>query len=123
MQAQKAPTTAGLTVDLKRYRIRIPGRTFEMINNPDYFRFLVNPESKGFVIECCTEKTKGAYERSKVPTHHGSYELTSISLIKEIARCAGFSGTTTIKLKGHHIRGQEALFFRMEQCEEHTTVN
>ena len=123
MQAQKTLPIAGLTVDLKRYRIRIPSRTFEMINNPDYFRFLVNPESKGFVIECCTEKTKGAYQRSKVPTHNSSYELTSISLIKEIVHCAGFSGTATIKLRGHQIRGQDALFFRMEQCEEHTTVN
>lgn len=123
MQAQKSVPTAGLTVDLKKHRLRIPGRTFEMINNPDYFRFLVNPESKGIVIERCTEKTKGAYQRSKVPTHKGSYELTSVSLITEIIHCAGFTGTATVKLVGCQIRGQEALLFHMDQCETRPAVN
>ena len=116
MQAQKTEPTAGITVDLKRYRIRIPDRTFEMMNNPDYFRILVNPESKGIVIEGCAEKNKGAYQRSKVPTHNKAYELTSVSLLTELIRCAGFTGTASIKLVGYPIRGQNALFFRMEQC-------
>lgn len=119
MQMQKLTPPAGLTVDMKRYRIRIPGRTFRIINNPDYFRFLVNPEAKGIVIERCNEKDKGAYQLSKVPTHKGSYELTSVRLITEIIHCAGFSGTASIRLAGQQIRGQDALFFRMEQSEQH----
>ena len=116
MQSQNAAFTATITVDLKKYRIRIPDKTFEMINNPDYFRILVNPESKGIVIEGCSEKDKGAYQRSKVPTHNKACELTSISLLTEIIRCAGFTGTASIKLAGYPFQGQSALFFRMEQC-------
>lgn len=107
--------TPKLTVDIKKYRLRISGKTFDMINNPDYFRFLVNPAAKGIILEGCSENTKGAYQRSKAPCHKGSYELTSSSLITEIVQCAGFTGTSTIRLSGQHIRGQEALFFRMEQ--------
>ena len=113
MQPQN--TTAGLTVDVKKHRLRIPRRTFEMIDSPDYFRFLVNPEEKGIILERCSERTRGAYQLSKAPYHKGSYELTSISLIKEIIQCAGFTGTATIRLAGQRIRGQDAVFFRMEQ--------
>ena len=115
MQEKKLIPSAGLTVDIKKHRIRIPGRTFRMINNPDYFRFLVNPKAKGIVIERCDEKDKGAYQLSKVPTHKGSYELTSVSLITEIICCAGFLGTASVRLVGHQIRGQDAVFFRMDQ--------
>ena len=115
MQTQEFAPTAALTVDMKKHRIRIHGKTFKMINNPEYFRFLVNPKAKGIVIERCNEKDKGAYQLSKVPTHHSSYELNSVSLITEIIHCAGFFGTASIKLEGHQIRGQDAVFFRMEQ--------
>lgn len=123
MQPQNRIITATLTVDLKRHRLRIPGRTFELINDPDYFRFLVNPEDKGIILECCSEHTKGAYQLSKAPYHKGSYELTSVSLVTEIVRCAGFTGTSAIRLVGYHIRGQAAIFFRMEQCPEFSTVS
>lgn len=123
MQPQKFVPTAGLTVDLKRYRLRIPARTFKMIKNPDYFRFLVNPESKGIVIERCTENTKGAYQLSKAPSHKGSYELTSVSFITEIIHCAGFTGTAPVRLVGYQIQGQDALFFRMEPCTKCPATN
>ena len=119
MQTQKPIPSAGMTVDIKKHRIRIPSRTFKMINNPDYFRFLVNPEAKGIVIERCNEKDKGAYQLSKVPTHKSSYELNSVSLITEIIHCAGFFGTASVRLEGHQIKGQDAVFFRMEQDDKY----
>ena len=69
------------------------------------------------MIEGCLEVDKGAYLVSKMPFHKGSYELTSTSLIKEIVCCAGFVGTDTIRLSGIKLKDQEALFFRLEQCQ------
>ena len=123
MPSQNTKTMASLTVDLKRHRLRIPDRTFQMIDKPDYFRFLVNPDAKGIIIERCTEQSKGAYQLSKAPFHKGSYELTSVSLVTEIIQCAGFTGDATIKLAGQHVRGREALFFRMEQPTECSTIS
>lgn len=114
-QSQSNSATAKLTVDIKRKRIRITAKTLKMINDPECFRILVNPESKGLVIEGCTETDKGAYLVSKMPFHKGSYELTSTSLIKEIIQCAGFVGTDTIRLTGLKLKGQEALFFLLAQ--------
>ena len=51
MPTQTPATVAGMTLDLKKRRFRIPGKTFQMIETPEYFRFLVNPNSMGLVIE------------------------------------------------------------------------
>ena len=123
MQPLSTKTIASLTVDLKRHRLRIPERTFRMIDAQDYFRFLVNPDAKGIIIERCTENAIGAYQLSKAPFHKGSYELTSVSLVTEIIQCAGFTGDATIKLTGQHVRGREALFFRMEQPPSCSTIS
>ena len=117
MATQTTPT-AGLTLDIKKRRFRITSKTFQIINTPEYFRFLVNPGSKGLVIEECTETTTGAYQLSKVPQHRGCYELTSKSLMNELMLCAGFTGTDTIRLEGQRIKGQNALFFRLAQIPE-----
>lgn len=113
MQSRTAEPVAALTLDIKKRRFRIPGKTFQIINTPEYFRFLVNPESKCLVIEQCSEHTTGAYQLSKVPQHRGCYEMTSKSLMAEIMLCAGITGTSTIRLEGHQINRQNAIFFRL----------
>lgn len=123
-QSPSNTQTAKLTVDIKRRRIRITAKTLKLINDPECFRILVNPESKGLVIEGCSEADKGAYLVATMPFHKGSYELTSTSLIKEIVQCAGFVGTDTIRLSGLKLKGQEALFFLLAQfqgCEQTPT--
>lgn len=113
MQTQTPASVARMTLDVKRCRFRIPGKTFQLIETPEYFRFLVNPNSMGLVIEECSEYTKGAYQLSKVPQHRSSYEMTSKSLMNEIMLCAGITSTDPIRLEGQRIRGQNAIFFRI----------
>ena len=107
--------TASLTLDIKKKRIRITQKTLQLINSPAHFRVLVNPESKGLIIEGCSENDLGAFHVGKISCHKGSYELCSKSLIQEFIYCAGFTGTDTIKLKGKQINSQTALLFRLEQ--------
>ena len=115
MQLILSEPTTGVSVDIKKRRIRISRKIFQQLDMPEYFRILVNPNSKGMVIEGCPETAKGSYQLSKVPNHKSSYELTSTSLMGELVQCAGFSGVSLVKLTGYPIEGQTALFFRMEQ--------
>ena len=115
MQLILSEPTTGVSVDLKKRRIRVSRKIFQQLDMPEYFRILVNPNSKGMVIEGCLETAKGSYQLSKVPSHKSSYELTSTSLVGELVQCAGFSGVSLVKLTGYPIEGQAALFFRMEQ--------
>ena len=115
MQLILSEPTTGVSVDIKKRRIRVSRKIFQQLDMPEYFRILVNPSSKGMVIEGCPETAKGSYQLSKVPSHKSSYELTSTSLVGELVQCAGFSGVSLVKLTGYPIEGQAALFFRMEQ--------
>ena len=115
MQLILSEPTTGVSVDIKKRRIRISRKIFQQLDMPEYFRILVNPSSKGMVIEGCPEAAKGSYQLSKVPSHKSSYELTSTSLMGELVQCAGFSGVSLVKLTGYPIEGQAALFSRMEQ--------
>lgn len=115
MQLILSEPTTGVSVDIKKRRIRVSRKIFQQLDMPEYFRILVNPNSKGMVIEGCPETAKGSYQLSKVPSHKSSYELTSTSLVGELVQCAGFSGVSLVKLTGYPIEGQAALFFRMEQ--------
>ena len=115
MQLILSEPTTGVSVDIKKRRIRVSRKIFQQLDMPEYFRILVNPNSKGMVIEGCPETAKGSYQLSKVPSHKSSYELTSTSLMGELVQCAGFSGVSLVKLTGYPIEGQAALFFRMEQ--------
>lgn len=114
MQTKESHISPTLTLDIKKRRFRIPQKTFSAIDNPEYFRILVNPNSKGLVIERCAENSAGSYQVSKIPKHRNCYELTSKSLMYEIVRCAGITGDDTIRLQGKHIVGQKALFFRLD---------
>ena len=115
MQLILSEPTTGVSVDIKKRRIRVSRKIFQQLDMPEYFRILVNPNSKGMVIEGCPETAKGSYQLSKVPSHKSSYELTSTSLVGELVQCAGFSGVSLVKLTGYPIEGQAALFFRMGQ--------
>ena len=113
MQTQAPAQVAKMALDIKRHRFRIPFKTFQLIETPEYFRLLVNPNSMGLIIEECSEYTKGAYQLSKVPQHRSYYEMTSKSLMNEIILCAGIATMDSIRLEGRRIRGQNAIFFRI----------
>ena len=106
-----------ITVDMARSRIRIHKSTLRILENPAHFRMLVNPETKGIVIESCDEFSEGAYKITASRSHSHSLEVYSPSLVAEISICAGFNGLRAVKLFGQQIRGQLAIFFRMDSNE------
>ncbi|MCD7755973.1 MAG: hypothetical protein LUJ09_06550 [Firmicutes bacterium] len=114
MKVLNEETAAGLTVDIKKDRIRIHRNTLHLMNNPKFFRLLVNPQTKCIIVENCEEKSDGAFRVSAIPTSNGSFEVYSSHLVREIANCAGFNGYTSVRLLGQQIHGQNAVFFRME---------
>jgi len=113
MKTQTPAPVTWMTLDIKKHRFRIPSKTFQLIDNPEYFRLLVNPHSMGLVIEKCSEYARGSYQLSMVPQHRACYEMTSKSLMDEIMRCAGITAMNTIRLDGHRISGQNAILFHI----------
>ena len=103
-----------LTIDIKRARIRIYRTTLHLLGEPRYFRMLVNPGTKSIIMEKCEETSTGAHYFKEPSSRKHSFELFSPSLVHQITVCAGFDGYASVRLQGRRIRGQNAVFFRME---------
>lgn len=114
MELSKMTNAPAITLDMKKERIRIHRNTMRVMDFPPYFRLLINPSTKCIIIETCEEKSAGAYRVGNLPSTKSSLELYSRNLVHEIATCAGFEGYTSVRLCGHQIRGQNAVFFRLE---------
>lgn len=102
-----------ITLDIGRHRIRIHRSTLRRLDNPSYVRILVNPTNKGIVVERCSENTKGSFYLRPQKLGRQSLEVYSSDLVAEITECAGYEQYRSVKLLGHQIRGQNAVFFRM----------
>lgn len=105
----------GLTLDIKKRRIRIHTGTLHAIGDPEYFRFLVNPEKKNMIIESCDEKTRGAFRLKSASFHHSSLELYSKDLVDRIVACAEITLPGSVRLYGKQMEGEmKGVFFRID---------
>ena len=112
-------TEPAITVDRGRHRLRIHRSTLRRLDNPSFVRLLVNPEEKGIVVERCSASETGAFRLIGESERKHSMEVYSPTLVEEISRCGGFDQYKTVKLFGRQIRGQNAVFFRMDENPEY----
>ena len=108
-----------ITVDIGRHRLRIHRSTLRRLDNPMYVRILVNPSNKGIVVEKCAASTAGSYRLIQSNERKHSMEVYSSSLIDEISECAGYNQYRSVRLLGHQLRGQSAVFFRLANVPAH----
>lgn len=114
MEQTKPDIVPGLTLDIKKRRIRIHTTTLNYMDNPLYFRFLVNPKKKTLIVEVCSRETRGAFCRLNASFHHNSMELYSKTLIDCIVDCANLQQFSVVRLYGKALPGQRAIYFPIE---------
>lgn len=69
----------GISLDLKKGRIRIHKNTLHLLNDPCYIQFLVNPEQRTIVIKVCKKEALLAHRinyKSSADVEFYSKELT-----------------------------------------------
>ena len=52
----KQDNLPALTIDLKKMRLRLYKQALQVIGNPEYIHFLLNPKMQVLVVRSCTEK-------------------------------------------------------------------
>jgi len=85
--------SATITLDLKRYKIRLHQETLKKMGNPQYVQFLINPEEMYFAVLGTNRPVKGATSNRVRPVrtsnHHYTVEFCSTELVKQIAAKIG----------------------------------
>ena len=118
MNGKGKANALGLTIDIKKHRIRIFRSTFRALGNPENFRILVNPDSRNLILEACGQDDQGACRVTHIPESNISIEMYSRALIEEFAKCAGIEGCNSVKLLGSVNADGSAVAFQLKRTGE-----
>lgn len=106
----------GISLSMKRARILIYQATIKAIGEPDYIRFLFNPERKRLAIQACEYSETDSF---RVPSNFGydrEFEITSTQMQKLIGKSCGWARDKTYRIFGV-VHSEYALVeFDLEQA-------
>lgn len=86
------PMTEVITIDLKKYRIRIHKSSLHKIGDPGYIQLLVNPANKKVAIralETCYSNDESHRVRKQVMASDNSYEIYSRKFMTDLSHLVG----------------------------------
>lgn len=118
MVDQSASSPVSLSVDLKKYRIRIFKTTLHMLGDPPYIQLLVNPEIKMVAVKSVEHSVSGD-QTHKVSRYilasDNSIEFYSRSFITRLIEVADhLDSGHTYKMTGEVIPSQRIALFEMK---------
>ena len=110
-----AQLTTQISIDLKKYRIRVHKESLHLIGDPMYIQFLVNvDQSMLAILGMDNDSSRSAAIRVNLPNLRSdfSYEIYSTSLIDKLAKVFGcFEPNATYRLTGKVIPEKRAVVF------------
>lgn len=112
----------GLSVNLRKYIIRIHKDTLHILGDPEYILLLVNPEDKSVAILPSDRSDSKAHRISRYNLKNNkSFELYSTNLIKNLCGLGTeWKQNGSYKIFGYQVPGQSVVKFKLEEAQEVT---
>lgn len=106
-----------MSVDLKKYRIRIHKNTLHSIGDPDHVLLLVNPEERTIALLSSNNSDPRAHKLIQISSsNQKSIELYSRSLVKNLRNlCSYWQDNQSYRLYGEIITNEGVAQFYMDQ--------
>lgn len=102
-----------ISIDFKKYRIRIHRRTLSLLGTPKYIQFLVSPKERMIAVRGVDNRTKYAHRvdlNSLQPDN--SYEVYSSIFIEKLRSLdSGMQLGETYRLTGNYYEKENAVVF------------
>ena len=106
-----------ILLDFPRTRIRINKRVLRSLNNPDYVRLLINPDTRTFAIESCDDTEP---RKHRIPSHvknsRQCFEIRSMSFLEQLAIHAQWDTRSAYKVCASAQAGKQLLLFRFDDA-------
>jgi len=116
--SKSEPTSTTLSIDLKKYRIRVHKSTLHQLGDPQYIQLLVNPEHMLVAIRSVSQETSGDQThriRQSAMSSSNSIELYSRSFITKLCSVAGeLDCNATYRMAGEVIPTQKLAAFSLK---------
>ena len=114
-------TFVTLSVDLKKYCIRLHKATYRLIGQPKYIQLLVNPKERVVAVRAIVKGSKDsqAYKINKVRMESDhSYEIYSRSFVEKLWELTdGLDNGYSYRLNGKVYLSQNAAVFPLNTLE------
>ncbi|NLO40917.1 MAG: hypothetical protein GX115_15785 [Ruminiclostridium sp.] len=105
-----------ISVDLKKYRIRIHKNTLHFMGDPDYVLLLVNPEERTLAILQSNRSEPRAHHIKAASISNKPFELYSRSLVKSLRDvCSTWQDNQSYRMYGEIISNEGVAQFRMDE--------
>jgi len=106
-----------ILIDFKRNRIRINKKVLKCLNNPDFVRLLINPDTRTIAIEACDDKEP---LRHRIPIYIKNtkqcFEIRSQSFFDQLAEHTQWDTSHSYKVCASAQAGEQLLLFRFEDA-------
>lgn len=106
-----------ISVDLKKYRIRIYKSMLRLLGDPPYIQLLVNPDNKCVAIRGVEKAVPGDQSEKIKPQRlmaDNSYELYSMSFVKKLISVVGnLEMNCSYRLTGNIVSSHNMAVFSM----------
>lgn len=115
---ERVSTPTTISIDLKKYRIRIHKSTLRLLGDPQYIQFLVNPQN--MVVAIRSVDRDSSYEQThkinqKQVLSDNSVELYSRSFITRLCSVTeGLDSGATYRMSGEVIPSQKLAAFSLK---------
>lgn len=105
--------TPSITLDFKKYRIRITKQTVNMMRYPDNIQILVNPEHKLIALRATENKSKDSQKIKRGPEYkREEYELFSKNFLEELLSISSdLKAGKTYRVTGSFIDSENMSIF------------
>ena len=108
-----------ISIDLKKYRIRIHKNTLAALGMPKHIQLLVNPLRKTIAIQGLQTQTKFSHRVTLNQINPESYEIYSCSFIDELLNMVeNLDKDCTYRLIGEVIKGKNTVAFPLDSIKQ-----
>ena len=79
-----------LTVDFSQNRVRVYKHTLHLLSDPQYIRFLINPEERYLGVQIASNDDTSAHRVGNRINKRNCVEIHSMSLLDQLQECTGW---------------------------------
>ena len=106
----------GLSFSIRDGRITIYRSTLELLEFPEFYRFLYYPEKEKIAIEACGIDDKGAHRMPKLKKRV-SCDVKSMAMVRLLYRNCGWNPKVSYRVLGKKIDDKKLVDFDLSKAE------
>lgn len=115
----------------KRYKLPLPGisfryrygriiihrSTFRELQNPDYFRFMLNPDKKILVIQRCEFDDPGYHRKPELKCNDHAFQMSSVDMVRMLYKVCHWDRDSTYRIWGSYLAKEDIVIFDLSKAE------